>query len=89
MSSDTQVDFYTTPAGTPPPGVVPNLVNPFSLHTIGLVTHVLCLSVSTIALALPVFTKAHIMKQFQVEDCNQHLSYYPRPLNANLFQIHW
>lgn len=69
MSSNTSVDIYTTPAGVPPPGVVPNLVNPFYLHTIDLITHILCLVVSTIAVALRVFTKVYLMKQFRAEDC--------------------
>ena len=87
MSSDTPIDIYTTPAGTPPPGVVPNLVNPYYLHTIDLTAHVICLSVSTIAVALRVFTKARVMKQFQVEDCNLYLAHHSRPLNANVLQL--
>ena len=75
MSFNTSVDIHTTPAGLPPPGVVSNLVDPFYLHTISLFTLVLCLAVSTIAVALRIFTKVHLMRQFRAEDC----TLYPRP----------
>lgn len=69
MSSDTSVvDIYTTPAGVPPPGVTPNLVNPFYLRTDHTTTFTLCLAVSTIAVALRIFTKLYLMKQFRAED---------------------
>ena len=84
MSSDTSVDIYTTPAGLAPPGVIPNLVNPFYLHTIDLITHILCLAVSTIAVALRVFTKLYLMKQFRAEDCTLYFSRYPCLLNTDL-----
>ena len=84
MSSNTSVDIYTTPAGVPPPGVIPNLVNPFYLRTDYLVTHIICLAVSTIAVALRVFTKLYLMKQFRAEDCNLYITRYLCSLNTNL-----
>jgi len=87
MASETAVDVYNTPAGLPPPGVVPDLVNPHYLHTIDLVTHVLCLVVSTIAVALRIFTKVYIMKQVRVEDCILHCSQHLRRSNTDLPQM--
>ena len=75
MSYNTSVDIYTTPAGLPPPGVVPNLVHPLYLHTLSQFTLVLCLAVSTIAVALRIFTKVYLMRKFRGEDC----TLYPRP----------
>ena len=91
MSSDTSVDIYTTPAGVPPPGVTPNLVNPFYLRTDHTVTFSLCLAVSTIAVALRFFTKLYLMKQFRAEDCILHflatlvheILIYPRCIDSN------
>ena len=87
MSSDTTVDIYTTPAGPPPPGQVSNLVNPFYLRTISFTTHALCLAISTIAVALRIFTKVHVMKQFRYEDCNPRLSHLSPPSNAKRIQM--
>lgn len=87
MSSNTAVDIYTTPAGPPPPGQVSNLVNPFYLRTVSLTTHALCLALSTIAVALRIFTKVHVMKQFRSEDCNPRLSLLSRLSNAKQIQM--
>ena len=83
MSSDTSVDIYTTPAGVPPPGVIPNLVDPIYLHTDHTFTFSLCLAVSTVAVALRIFTKLYLMKHFRAEDCTFYFR-YPRSLNTDL-----
>ena len=88
MSSNTSVNIYNTPAEAPPPGVVPNLVNPFYQSTDFLVTYILCLAVSAIAAALRVFTKLYLMKQFRAEDCTLYFPCYPCLLNTDLFQMH-
>ena len=89
MSSDTAYNIYTAPAGPPPPGQVSNFVNPFYLRTISFTTHALCLAISTIAVALRIFTKVHVMKQFRSEDCNPRLSRLSCPSNAKQIQMRW
>ena len=84
MTSTSSVDIYNTPAGLAPPGVTPNLVNPFYLRTVDLTTHTLCLAVSTIAVALRIFTKVYIMKQVRTEDCNAFPCHDARPWYADL-----
>ena len=74
MSANNSIDIYTTPAGETPPGVISNLKNPFFLHTVDLTTHILCLAVSTIAVAIRIFTNLYIMKQFLAQDCISSLS---------------
>ena len=76
MASDTPIDQYNTPAGLPPPGQVSDLKNPYYPHNIILTTGVLCLSATTIAVSLRIFTKVHLMKQVRAEDRELYTSYH-------------
>ena len=57
------------PAGTPPPGVLPNFENPATLNQWAILTIVLGLSLGTICVAIRIYTKSFIMKVFDPEDC--------------------
>ena len=57
------------PAGTPPPGMKPNFVDPPSLFTPIIVTLALTLFISTSALAMRIYTKLRIIKAWHLEDC--------------------
>ena len=57
------------PAGAPPSGTVPDFVNPSSLLYGVIVTLILTLSVSTIALATRIYTKLRLIKSLDIEDC--------------------
>ena len=50
------VDLCLVPAAMPPPGVVPNFDNPESLATANIAVTVVMLTISTIFLAVRVFT---------------------------------
>ena len=57
------------PGLAPPPGVVPNFVNPYSAAPpAGAAIGVLS-ALATIGFSLRMFTKLYIMRQFAVEDC--------------------
>ena len=72
MATDAPIDIYDTPAALPPPGVVPNLKHPQTLHAIFLVTGILCLLITMIAVVIRVFTKMYIMQRVRAEDCKLH-----------------
>ena len=57
------------PGLKPPPGVVPNFVDPPNLHPIGTVTILLSLIFSTLAVAMRIFTKIRYMKSLVTVDC--------------------
>ena len=69
MASDASVNIYTTPAEIPPLGVTPNFTHSSHMHSIYTFTHVLCLSASTIAVTLRMFTKVYLMRRVRGEDC--------------------
>ena len=75
MASDTPIDVYNTPAALPPAGKVSDFKRTPYLQTTALATRILCLSATTIALSLRIFTKVHIMKQVRVEDCKLYPSH--------------
>jgi hypothetical protein len=59
------------PALEPPPGVIPNFVDPpDNNNTRGLVIALyFMIALATIGFAARMFTKIYVMKQFQPEDC--------------------
>ena len=57
------------PAVSPPPGVIPNFVDPPSLYPQIIVTLVLTLSIATLAVIIRVYTKLHVIKAWHLEDC--------------------
>ena len=76
MSSAMEIDIYNTPAAPPPPGIVPDLKHP-QIHDPGLlISNVLYLSFTSLAVTLRVFTKVHVMRQMKVEDCKLSLPLY-------------
>ena len=57
------------PAAEPPPGIVPNLVDPPSDLYAGTVISILTLVLCTLALVLRMLTKAFLMRQIHGADC--------------------
>lgn len=53
-----------------PAGVVPNYVNPPDQHTQLIVLHSVCLTLVTAAVAMRVYTRLRITKNFGWDDCN-------------------
>lgn len=56
-------DIWATPAGKPPPGVVPNLVDPPTNENIGLVTLPLFLALVTIFMGMRLYVQLRLTKQ--------------------------
>ena len=57
------------PAMAPPPGIKPNFVNPPNLDKEFYIDLILCLTISVLAVCMRVWTKARVMRKFQIEDC--------------------
>jgi hypothetical protein len=57
-------------AAPPPAGVTPNFEHPQDvLHTVNLVSNVLCIAVVTPFVLVRVYIKTRIVRSFNTEDC--------------------
>jgi hypothetical protein len=56
------------PAELPPPGVEPNLINPVSMKLNGEVCLYLTFALSTLVLAVHIFSQRHVTRKFRLED---------------------
>ncbi|KAI0105972.1 hypothetical protein F4814DRAFT_455611 [Daldinia grandis] len=65
----TYMDPKTTPALQPPLGVEPNFVNPDTLQPALIAVSVVTLSICTLGIAARSYTRAVILKQFDLNDC--------------------
>ena len=63
------IDLETTPAAPAPPGVQFNLIDPPTMwpYTVGLCSAAFVMTVPLVLIR--VFTKMHIIKRFDLEDC--------------------
>lgn len=61
--------LLNSPAGKPPPGVIPNLDDPPNLYVTGQVVLLLSYVLATLALLLRLYTKAFIIRLFKISDC--------------------
>jgi hypothetical protein len=67
--NEPDVDIYTTRAMEPPLGVTSNLKDPYSLNNYLVATSAICLVLSFSAVTARTFTKVHVLKNVQIEDC--------------------
>jgi hypothetical protein len=58
-----------TPAFPPPPGVIPNFVNPDSQDTATIVLHTVCLTLTTFFIVMRVYTRHFISLWLGWDDC--------------------
>lgn len=67
---------HTDIVGTlpPPPGIVPNFVNPESRAYINTVMHSVCLTLVTLFLAIRIYTRKFICRWLGWDDCKTSLS---------------
>lgn len=65
------------PALIAPPGVNYSFVNPPNLRTDFYIDLVLCLTISSLAVSMRVWTKARLIKKFGREDCKTFLHLRP------------
>ncbi|KAL8806544.1 MAG: hypothetical protein Q9223_004598 [Gallowayella weberi] len=80
-------DLLSTPAGSPPPGVLPNFQNPRNLDGAVIVAIVLCITISGLATLMRVCTKAFIIRSFAYEDYAITLGWIVLVADAVLFWI--
>ncbi|KAI3326934.1 hypothetical protein HD806DRAFT_531530 [Xylariaceae sp. AK1471] len=63
-----QQEILNGPALVPPSGAVPNFDNPPNRIVLGLILATICLSISTMAIALAAYAKLHCVKKVHFED---------------------
>lgn len=56
-------------AGPPPSGLSPNSGEASNLNIASVVTCAVTIFIATVAIAIRVFTKSHIIRVFHLEDC--------------------
>ena len=71
------LDLARTPAQYPPPGVIPNLVDPYEYVWPARVLSILFLVLAGAFLAARLFVKLRIVKRMQLEDCKYYMVYRP------------
>ena len=71
------------PALTPPPGIIPDFQDPFTIRPYWIVTAALGLLLSGLFLALRLYTKIKIVKKLRWEDCMLNLQWMLGSSNAN------
>ena len=64
------------PAGTPPPGIIPNFNDPVSLDTATVAIVVLGIALSTLAVTARFYTKVYIIRSLVLEDCKFHPTWF-------------
>lgn len=68
MSFESQL-LDMLPGMAPPPGVTSDFVHPYSLQRYNLITLTICMTVSTLFVAMRMYTNARITKTLNLEDC--------------------
>ena len=62
-------DLLNGPAAAPPSGIAPNFVNPENNYVYFVLTIVLTVTISTLALLMRIYTKNFIIRKVGWEDC--------------------
>lgn len=57
------------PAAPPPAGVTSDFTDPANLHLIGTVVLIICLTLSTLAVLMRMYTKLFVIRSIAPEDC--------------------
>ncbi len=72
------------PAGSPPAGTTPNLINSPRLRTASIVIMTVGLALSTLAVLMRMYTKAFLIRSVWYEDCKSDHRESPAPLLMKL-----
>lgn len=59
------------PAMAPPPGIIPNYVDPPNLEKEFYIDLILCLTISVLVVSMRMWTKARLVRKVQIEDCKK------------------
>ena len=73
--AEIQAAILEGPAMDPPAGLVSNFVNPENLYTSIAGAQIACYTIATVAVALRVYTKAFITREFGWDDCELRSAY--------------
>lgn len=65
----THEQLAQTPAGVPPPGVKPNLVNPYSEGYILITVGGVLMGIMFLFIALRLYVKVRVQRKFTGDDC--------------------
>lgn len=68
MSLESQL-LDMLPGMPPPPGVTSDFVHPYSLQSYNSITVAICMTLSTLFVAMRMYTNARITKTLNWEDC--------------------
>lgn len=68
LASLTPAEIALLPGLQPPPGVIPNFVNPPTLVPLGIAVLVLCLTVTTILVVTRVYLRTFLVKAWGWDD---------------------
>jgi hypothetical protein len=66
---DPTMDLYNMPAAMPPPGVIPNFIDPPSLKLELLIINVVFTTLMMIFVAIRLSSRGFISKQIGIDDC--------------------
>ena len=69
MSTLPTMNLDQLPAAVPPPGITPNLVNPYTQASTVFITIGVTVGLVAPAVTIRIFTKAFIIRTVNLEDC--------------------
>lgn len=67
------------PAVAPPAGIIPNLAHPPNIHTVCYLTFSLCVSFTSLAVVIRMYTKRVLIRSIAYEDCEYRKSVSAAP----------
>lgn len=82
LSPAAQAVLLEGPAIRPPKGVVPDFDNPPNQRIVGWIIVPLCSAISSIAMALRLYSRVVVLKKFMIEDCKGY-----RPIDNDMILI--
>ena len=74
MALTTDASLDQSPALQPPPGVIPNSIDPENMQSTIIATLAVTLVAATFFTAVRMYTKAFILKSIALEECSSPLS---------------
>ncbi len=69
LANLTMAQLAHIPAGVPPPGVIPNLVNPYSEGYILITVGTIMMGIMFVFVAMRLFVRLKIQRKFTPDDC--------------------
>jgi hypothetical protein len=70
------------PALAPPPGVVPNFIDPPTNRSAIFAVFITCLVIMTLAVTIRMYTKILMLKKLAIEDCKSTQAFHVYPLTV-------